>query len=306
MRLWLKRILGGLAGLLVLAYVLVTFVVAPYWLGGMAATRRFQFPDKENADLTPASFQLSFEDVSFKSSDGTELKGVVGPRRAGQGHRRAGPRPEPLAHRDGAAGALRPRGGLERAALIDLRHHGASGGEATTFGAKEKEDVQAAASFARERSPGPVVVWGVSLGGASVAMAAADDPDGRGRDLRQQLPLASRHRRVTTWPSSAASAGGCVSCPPGRCADQVALLDRPPRRASTRARWTSWRLPRTSRAGPALFVANSDDRRMPKEIAFDAEDGGRRHRRGAGRAGQEPRRRLARRNRGLPRPRPWY
>jgi len=74
MGLWLKRILGGLAALVALAYVLVTFVVAPYWLGGMAATRRFQFPDKENADLTPASFQLAFEDVAFKSANGTEIK----------------------------------------------------------------------------------------------------------------------------------------------------------------------------------------------------------------------------------------
>ena len=41
----------------------------------MATTRRFQFPDKENAGLTPASFELAFEDVAFKSADGTELKG---------------------------------------------------------------------------------------------------------------------------------------------------------------------------------------------------------------------------------------
>ena len=42
---------------------------------------------------------------------------------------------------------------------------------------KEKEDVKAAARFARERSPGPVVEWGVSLGAASAVLAAADDPE---------------------------------------------------------------------------------------------------------------------------------
>ena len=31
--------------------------------------------------------------------------------------------------------------------------------------------------LARERSPGPVVLWGVSLGGASVVLAAAEDPE---------------------------------------------------------------------------------------------------------------------------------
>jgi len=86
MGLWLKRILGGLAALVALAYVLVTFVVAPYWLGGMAATRRFQFPDKENADLTPASFQLAFEDLGVQILKNIEhpirLYRVSGPRLA--------------------------------------------------------------------------------------------------------------------------------------------------------------------------------------------------------------------------------
>jgi pimeloyl-ACP methyl ester carboxylesterase len=60
--------------------------------------------------------------------------------------------------------------------LIDLRHHGASGGERTTFGLTEKLDVRAATDFALSRSPGPVVLWGVSLGGATVTLEAADDP----------------------------------------------------------------------------------------------------------------------------------
>ena len=62
------------------------------------------------------------------------------------------------------------------ALVFDLRRHGASGGDATTFGAKEKEDVKAAARLARDRAPGPVVLWGVSLGAASVVLAAAEDP----------------------------------------------------------------------------------------------------------------------------------
>ena len=61
------------------------------------------------------------------------------------------------------------------AILMDLRHHGASGGVATTFGVLEKQDVEAAARLARERAPGPVVLWGVSLGGATVVFAAAED-----------------------------------------------------------------------------------------------------------------------------------
>src|SRR6185295_1672032 len=135
----------------------------------------FQFPDKENADLTPASFQLAFEDVAFKSADGTELKAWWVPAEQPKGtvvmvHGLNRSRIEMVKRAPFVHGAG------WNAILMDLRHHGASGGEATTFGAKEKEDVKAAARFARERSPGPVVEWGVSLGGASVVMAAAEDP----------------------------------------------------------------------------------------------------------------------------------
>ncbi len=51
-RVWLKRTALVLAA----AIVVLIFGWVPYWFGGMATTRRFQFPDKENAGLTPASF----------------------------------------------------------------------------------------------------------------------------------------------------------------------------------------------------------------------------------------------------------
>ena len=80
-RAWLKRI-----GILLVAALLL-FVVGwvPYWLGGMATTRRFQFPDRENGNLTPASFELPFEDVAFRSADGTELKAWWVPASPGKG-----------------------------------------------------------------------------------------------------------------------------------------------------------------------------------------------------------------------------
>jgi pimeloyl-ACP methyl ester carboxylesterase len=60
--------------------------------------------------------------------------------------------------------------------LIDLRHHGASEARPTTFGLTEKLDVRAAVDFALSQDPLPVVLWGVSLGGATVTLEAADDP----------------------------------------------------------------------------------------------------------------------------------
>jgi pimeloyl-ACP methyl ester carboxylesterase len=151
--------------------------------------------------------------------------------------------------------------------LIDLRHHGASGGETTTFGVKEKEDVEAAVRLARERSPGPVVVWGVSLGAASVVFAAAEDPEVRGvicdssfRSLddtvRHHLQLFRGFRWwlriVPSWPV----ADLAIFWMGQRGGFDTAAADVLAAAAHLKGR-------------PALFVANSDDRRMPKEIAFD-------------------------------------
>jgi pimeloyl-ACP methyl ester carboxylesterase len=153
------------------------------------------------------------------------------------------------------------------ALLFDLRHHGASGGEATTFGVREKDDVRAAADIARERSAGPVVLWGISLGGASVVLAAADDPlvdgiicDSSFRNLRDTVAHHIRLFRgwrpwlrvVPAWPVTdevlfwMGRRGGFDT----DAADVLAAAGRLGDR-------------------PALFVANSEDRRMPKEIAFD-------------------------------------
>jgi pimeloyl-ACP methyl ester carboxylesterase len=234
-------------------------------MAGIATTRRFQFPDKENAGLSPASFQLGFEEVRFRSGDGTALEGWWVPAASARGtvvmvHGLNRSRIEmvkrvPFVH---AAGW--------NALLFDLRHHGASGGDATTFGVKEKEDVKAAVAHARARAPQPVLLWGVSLGGASVVLAAAEDPGIAGvicDSSYRSLEDTARHhvrlfrgfrwwlRIVPSWPVADLA---------------VAWMGRlggfDPRQADVEK--AAARL-----AGrPVLFIANSEDRRMPKEIAF--------------------------------------
>src|SRR5262245_55594628 len=261
-KLWLKRSVL-LLGLLVLLFV---FGWVPYYLAGIGTTRRFQFPDKENMDKTPASFDLASEDVAFKTGDGVELKGWWVPAESPHGtavlvhglnrSRIEMVRKAPFLHAQGW-----------NALLFDLRHHGESGGEATTFGYREKDDVRAAVALARSRSSAPVVVWGVSLGAASAVLAAADDPtvagvvcDSTYRSLRDtvhhHLGLFRGFRWwlsiVPSWPVS----------------DEIVFWmgrrgDFDPDAVDVRA--AAGRL----QGRPALFVANSDDRRMPKEIAFE-------------------------------------
>jgi pimeloyl-ACP methyl ester carboxylesterase len=261
-RRWAWRTAAGA----VVVVALFVFGWVPYVLGGLATTRRFEFPDRENGGLSPASFGLGFEDVSFRSRDGVGLVGWWVPAAQPWGtvvmaHGLNRTRVEmvkkvPFVHEHGW-----------NALLFDMRHHGDSGGEATTFGVREKDDVEAAVGLARRLSAGPVVLWGVSLGGAAVVLAGAEDPlvagvicDSSFRNLRDtvahHIQLLRRWRwwlgAVPTWPVT----------------DEVLFwMGRrghfDPRAADVLG------AARRLEGRPALFVANSEDQRMPKEIAFE-------------------------------------
>jgi dienelactone hydrolase len=261
-RVWARRT----AAVALAAFALFAVGWVPWWLGGLATTRRFQFPDKENAGLTPAAFRLAYEDVAFRAQDGVELRGwwVGAPSPKGtvvlvHGLNRSRiemVRRVPFVHESGW-----------NALVLDLRHHGASGGAATTFGVKEKQDVLAAAELARERSPGPVVLWGVSLGAASAVLAAAEDAavagvvcDSSFRSLddtvRHHLELFRGFRwwlrLVPSWPVA-----------------DLALFWMGRRGGFEPSAADIVSAARRLQGRPALFVANSDDRRMPQEIAFE-------------------------------------
>jgi len=259
---WVKRV----ALVLVAALAVFVFGWAPYWLAGLATIRRFTYNDKENAGLTPKSFDLPFEEVTFNAPDGVPLKGWWVPAPEAHGtvvlvHGLNRSRIEmvkkvPFLHKQGW-----------NALLFDLRHHGASGGDASSFGFFEKQDVHAATAFARTRAQGPVVLWGVSLGAASATLAAAEDPgvaalvcDSSYRSLRDTVAHhLSLFRGFRWW---------LRIVPNYPVADEVVYWIG--RRAhfdpdSVDVRGAAAHLaPR-----PCLFVCNSGDRRMPSEIAFE-------------------------------------
>jgi len=253
---------------IVLGVLLVAFVFGwvPYFLGGVVTTRRFTYNDRENAGLTPASFNLPFEEVSFQARDGVPLKGwwVGAPQARGtvvlvHGLNRSRiemVKKVPFLHERGW-----------NALLFDLRHHGASGGNVSSFGYFEKQDAHAAVELARSRSAGPVVLWGVSLGAATATLAAADDPgvaglvcDSSYRSLRDtvshHLELARSWawwmRAVPSWPVGA-EVLFWISRKGGFDVDAVDVRAAAARMAGR----------------PCLFVCNSGDERMPAEIAFE-------------------------------------
>lgn len=251
------------AGLLV-ALLVFAFGWVPYWMGGLATTRRFQYKDKENAGLTPASFQLAYEDVSFRGRDGVALQGWWVPA------------PEPRGSVVLLHGLNRSRIEMVRkvpflheqgwnALLFDLRHHGQSGGERSTFGWLERDDALAAAAYARGRGAGPVVLWGVSLGAATATLAAAEDPsiagvvaDSSYLTLRDTVEHHVRLFRGFRWWTKL--------IPPWPLGPEVVFWIG--RRGGFDPDAIDVRAAAAKLDGrPSLFVCNSGDRRMPPEVA---------------------------------------
>ncbi|PYQ16177.1 MAG: hypothetical protein DMF80_06125 [Acidobacteria bacterium] len=255
------------AGVVLLLVVCgVVFGWVPYWFGGLATIRRFQYNDRANKGLTPVSFGLAFEDVSFQTPDGVPLKGwwISAPEPKGtvvliHGLNRSRlemVKKTPFVHQQDW-----------NALLFDLRHHGASGGSVSSFGWFEKQDAEAAKAYAESRSKGPVVFWGVSLGAATAVLAAADDRSVAGvvcDSSYRSLPDTVTHhlqlfrgfrwwmRIVPPWPL-----GPEVLYWMGRRGgfDPAAVnVQAAAGRLSGR---------------PVLFVCNAGDRRMPPDIAFD-------------------------------------
>jgi fermentation-respiration switch protein FrsA (DUF1100 family) len=252
-------------GLLFVWYAASTFGVIPYVLGGFATQRRFHYNDTENAGLTPASFQLPFDDVQFQTKDGLTLKGwwVGAPENRGtvilvHGLNRSRIemiRKVPFIHSLGW-----------NALLFDLRCHGESGCTTTTFGYKEKGDVRAAVAFARSRASAPIALWGVSLGAASVMLEAAEDPsigaivcDSSYLSLSDTVPhhlalfrrFAAWLKVVPVWPV----ANETLFWIGERGGFPTDAVDIEAASSHLQGR-------------PILYVACSGDRRMPKEIAF--------------------------------------
>jgi pimeloyl-ACP methyl ester carboxylesterase len=153
------------------------------------------------------------------------------------------------------------------ALAFDLRKHGASEGGPTGFGFYEREDVRGAVAEARRRSGGPVLGWGISMGAASVMLAAADDPGIAGvvcdSSYRSLADTVHHHMQLVRGmhPLLRALPGGILG-------EEMLFWVRRKGGFDTNAVDVVGAA-RKLAGRPALFVSNAGDKRMPTEIAFE-------------------------------------
>ena len=250
-----------------LAAFLLGFV--PYFMVDRIAIKGFALPDRENSAYVANEFKVAKEDIRLTTKDGVAISGWFVP---AEGTPRGS---VVLVHglnrsRIEMAKKVEPlhaRG--FNCILIDLRNHGASGKYVTSFGLREKLDVRAAVDFAMSKAPVPVVVWGVSMGGASVTLEAAGDErvaaviadssyDSLEATTRHHLRL-FRGFRVYGIPAFAL-------VPTGLMSDLVLFWMK--RRGGFEPSEVDVLAAAAKLEGrPALFVANRGDARVPYQIA---------------------------------------
>lgn len=169
------RPVGLVASALAVAAALLATAVA---LRTAANVGRYMHPERRAASRHAGEGDLAgFSDVALRTADGLELSAWWRPPANGAAvvllHGMGANREQLLPQ---ALGLARRGYGV---LLLDLRGHGASGGEGSTLGDQERLDAAAGIAFAAGAPgvrPGAVAVVGFSIGGLAVAGAALQDP----------------------------------------------------------------------------------------------------------------------------------
>jgi fermentation-respiration switch protein FrsA (DUF1100 family) len=153
-----------------LALVLVVWLAASF-----VAERATLHPPRRDLGPNPLQRGMAYNDVAFKTADGLTLSGwwIPGTRHATivMVHGLSNNRREPL----DKAGYLHQAG--YNLLVFDLRGHGESEGSGTTMGYREPEDVRAAVARARSLDPGPIALFGYSLGASVAVEEGSVNPD---------------------------------------------------------------------------------------------------------------------------------
>jgi alpha-beta hydrolase superfamily lysophospholipase len=174
----LSRILLWTAVAIVLVAVILYFGI------GFIAAGKFTTPTREfSADLTPAKYQMAYEDIKETARiDGMQIAGWFIP---SQGNDKAvimvpgrnQSRTSELYGRFVELASNLHASGLN-VLMIDLRGHGQSPDANYSFGIIERRDVEGAVDWLIQKGfkEGSIGALGISLGAASVIGAAAEEP----------------------------------------------------------------------------------------------------------------------------------
>lgn len=169
---WVKYI-GVATGVLLLIVFLAVVGISAH-IGDQLTS-----PERETLTYTPKTLGVKYENVTIEAEDGHDLYGWWIPH----------PTPRATIVFAHGYGKNREQSDLPLKELIpefheqgyqfltfDFRGSGISEGDRVTVGAKEQADLASAIAYAKERSDGPIVLYGVSMG-AATALSAADETD---------------------------------------------------------------------------------------------------------------------------------
>ncbi|WP_058763780.1 alpha/beta hydrolase [Exiguobacterium chiriqhucha] len=169
---WVKY-MGIAVGVLVLVAFLAVVGISAH-IGDQLTS-----PERETLTFTPKTLGVKYENITIESEDQQDLYGWWIPH----------PTPRATIVFAHGYGKNREQSDLPLKELIpefheqgyqfltfDFRGSGISEGDRVTVGAKEQSDLATAIAYAKERSDGPIVLYGVSMG-AATALATADETD---------------------------------------------------------------------------------------------------------------------------------
>lgn len=260
----------------VLALILLITIGLPMLLS-FAITKAGTRPGERDRTDTPAAEGVSFEDVSFVSTDGNTLSGWYLPAAAAASGKQQGVTIV-LTH-----GLFRSRYEmLERGLalwragygvlLYDLRRHGRSAAEFSTIGYDERHDVAAAFRFVRGREPEHrVVLMGVSMGAAATLLAASEIGD-------EKLLAVVAESSFLSFTDTVYHHISRLRIPPSRHGRGLPVPTFP--FAPVLVKFTAWRLNFASDdydllravrkiSRPILFIGGTEDERMPNATVLE-------------------------------------
>lgn len=175
---WLLRVHTGGFGRWATAGVLRVAISSAVMLPWVMAAVMVYRPRVRVAETADVLLQTRVDDVRFAAADGTRVAGWYVPAETESNTTAL------LCHGlgSGRAGWLTLMDRLHKAGVnvlaIDLRAHGASGGQLCTFGDKESLDALAAVVWLKSKhaaAAGRIIGVGASMGSAALLIAAAED-----------------------------------------------------------------------------------------------------------------------------------